>query len=360
MLNHLILRGLCFSLAFVLFSCNSKPDPWAAFTACAANACVPEAIAVRDAFLDAPKEMLTKFDAAYKKGDDHVIGWLYLLRDSVLFNPKYGSTEERFAMQQAIIAAARPFENDPKLGEMANSVLDEIESLAIMSELEDEDVDPVPLTGAYAFELPGDGGSGLLQTSMLSLDSVRFHLEVVAGPPAHNQGMLDGTAALSGHNMFEFRTTEYNGVCLLQFTFDSASVKVATAEGDASACGFGQNVSADHVYTVKSYDDPFLPAAEARKAKKLQGRWVSATDEKAEISFENGMFTESYAGEQLNRWPCHYFPKCPGDCNPVAPMPCVKVAGQDAVCYTVVKADGNSLELSMIGGAGNTLAYKRK
>ncbi|MCC7504107.1 MAG: hypothetical protein IT259_02350, partial [Saprospiraceae bacterium] len=54
------------------------------------------------------------------------------------------------------------------------------------------------------------------------------------------------------------------------------------------------------------------------------------------------------------------FPKCPADCNPVAPTPCLSVIGQDIVCYTVVKADAQTLELSMIGGRGNTLAFKRR
>ena len=38
----------------------------------------------------------------------------------------------------------------------------------------------------------------------------------------------------------------------------------------------------------------------------------------------------------------------------------LKVTGQDNVCYAVIKADGKVLELSQIGGTGNTNRYVRK
>jgi hypothetical protein len=102
-----------------------KSDAWSAFLKCEGG-CVKEALDVKEAFLKNPQHLLTQFQATYEQGDDRVIGWLYLLRDSVLINPKMGTIEARLAMQQSLIAAAKPFEKDAKVHEMAKSVMDEL------------------------------------------------------------------------------------------------------------------------------------------------------------------------------------------------------------------------------------------
>ena len=114
------------SISILCFSCQSKTDAWETFTKCATNDCIKEAIDVKDAFLKDPKTLLAQFQATYEKGEDHVIGWLYMFRENVLINAKYGSVEERLAMQKAIIDAAKPFEKDPKVQEMAQSIINEL------------------------------------------------------------------------------------------------------------------------------------------------------------------------------------------------------------------------------------------
>ena len=233
------LSTFCAIIVLLFTSCKPEPDAWSDFTRCATNTCVKEALAVQDAFLKDPKSMLAKFNTTYQKGDDHVIGWLYILRDSVLSNPAYSPVEERKKMQHAIIDAAGPFIGDRRLGEMAKSVLNEIATLTIASEPE----------------------------------------------------------------------------------------AVPTVAQDAQI---------------------------------LQGNWISTTDARSEISLGKGMFTEIYGGEQMGRFPYEYFAHCPNECNPAADTPCIKVMSQDNVCYAVIKADAETLELSPIGGTGNTLIYKRK
>lgn len=347
---------------FLFFACRTQPaGPWADFVRCGTNACVKEALAVKDALIKDPKTTLGQFDETYQKGEDHVVGWLQLMRDSVLFADKYGTTEQRFAMQQAIIEAARPYENDPKLGEMAKSVIGELEGLAIASELEDDIVEHyAPLTGSYAYTMPKDAGSGTLKISALDGEHFHFGLEVIAGPPAYNQGTMEGEAMLTAPGVFEFKTSEYVGTCRLQFTVDGDNIVIKTLEGDDAACGFGHNVRADQTYRRSSFDDPFLKPAEAKTAKNLRGQWVSTSDPESEIKLDKGMYTEVYQGKEQSSLPYQYFPVCPKDCNPAGKFPCLKVMGQDDVCYAVVKADGKTLELSMVGGRGNTLAFKKK
>ena len=55
-----------------------------------------------------------------------------------------------------------------------------------------------------------------------------------------------------------------------------------------------------------------------------------------------------------------YYPTCPKDCNPADKLSCLKIVGQDEVCYSIVFADGKSLHISQIGGTGNTNRYEKK
>jgi len=244
--SFLVLSILCAG-----FACNQGGnDAWTAFQHCTQGDCIDEALAVNDAFLKDPKAMLTEFNKTYEKGEDHVIGWIYLMRDSVLLNSQFDEIEARFKLQQAIITAAKPYEQDPKLGEMAKNILDEVEMLAIASELEDE----------VAPELP---------------------------------------------------------------------------------------------------EQPALNEAETKTANSLNGNWKSATDPKSVIRIADGKYTEEYDGKEVSSLPYVFYPTCPQDCNPIESGSCIKVVGQDDVCYTLVFVDAKNLQLSMIGGTGNTNRYVR-
>ncbi len=351
------LSGLCLLVVLLTVSCKKAADPWAEFKACAANTCVPEALAVKDAFLADPKAMLAQFQETYAKGEDHVIGWLNILRDSVLFSSRAGATEERFALQQAIVEAARPFANDPVLGEMANSILDEIETLAIISEQEDT---PPSLTGTFSYELPNNAGSGELKVNQLDDASLRFSLSVTGGPPAHNMGMMEGKATIRDGNVADIITNEYGGTCHLQLAFSGNQVVIKTLEGNPPVCGFGNNVIADGTYKLVDELDPFRGEGGDPSPANIQGRWQSASDPLSELMITGGDYIEIYNGKEISKLVYAFHNKCPEDCNPGAEISCLKVIGQDWICYALVKADGKTLELSMIGGTGNTLTYRKK
>ena len=96
-------------------------------------------------------------------------------------------------------------------------------------------------------------------------------------------------------------------------------------------------------------------------AANLEGEWQSKEDPKAGIKIQNGRFEYVYAGEKPEPSMRYiYYPTCPKDCNPIAKMPCLKIVGQDDVCFSIVKADGKSLDISQIGGTGNTNHYVKK
>lgn len=359
--TRIIWMLLC-AVAFNSTSCSAQ-SPWIQFARCASTDCVKEALDVKDAFLANPEVLLKQFNATYQKGDDTVIGWLYLMRDSVLTNSAFASIDERFQLQQALLEAARPFENDPVLGEITRSVVDEISMLAIASEYEDGDFHEqrFAITGTYSYDLSDERGSGKFEVAIGHIDSIYFRLEIVGSAPAYNQGFLEGRAAYQYPNIYEFESSEYGSTCKLQFAFIGDAVEITTLEGDSPDCGFGNRVTADGTYARLSFDDPFLSKKEAIAAAKLIGRWVSEQDPESEVVIQDGLYTDFYNGQNVGSLLYQYYPQCPAHCNPVSTnTPCIKVIGQDEVCYVVVKADGKSLHLSMINGDGSTLTFKRK
>jgi hypothetical protein len=109
------------------------------------------------------------------------------------------------------------------------------------------------------------------------------------------------------------------------------------------------------------YPDPVLSEKDVKVVEKMQGMWQSKEDPKAGIKIENGRFSYVYEGQKPDPSMRYiYYPICPKDCNPIAKMPCLKIIGQDDVCYSIVKADGKVLDISQIGGKGNTNQYVKK
>lgn len=216
------------AVVFCLCACQTKQtDAWDAFTTCATNACVEEVLAVKDAFLADPEAILTRFNESDTKGEDSVVGWLYILRDSVLLNPKFGSIEDRQALQQEIVATAQPYEENAKFKDMAGFVVREIGNLIL---------DP---------------------------------------------GVLEGT-------------------------------------------------------------------------------WESLDDPKSVVKIGAGKYIDEYDGEEVSSADYTFYAQCPEDCNPMGEGACIKTTGEEAMCFTVVSVTAQNLELSLIGGRGNTNRYKRK
>jgi hypothetical protein len=350
------MTGLC----LFVFSCQpSVPASWQKFMDCANTACVAEVVAVKDDYLKDPKPLYEEFIKTDERGEDHFVGWLYILRDSVLLNSNYGPTMVRFDLQQALINKSREFENDPKYGTWAKSVIGELEVLAIASELEDVPPMEGSVTGTYGFELPNDAGSGELKVLDNGDETIRFKLVVVGPPPAHNQGYLDGTAQLMG-NTATITTTDFGGKCVIELSFGADEVVAKTVTGGSAECGFGNRVMADGTYKLVDDLDPFRGEGGDEVPANILGSWVSNDDPKSEIKLADGEYADIYDGKEVAKNPFSYHKSCPEDCGPAGKEPCIKTVGQDDMCYAVIFADGKTLQLSVITGRGNTLSFKRK
>ncbi len=354
--NSMQLAGLCLGLSILVFSCQPKEvDAWQKFMACSTNACVAEVLAVKDAFLADPKPLFEEFILTNERGEDHFVGWSYILRDSVIFNPNYETEAVRTAMQQAIIAKSKEYEADPKYGEWATSIINTI-SAPVEGEAAGSDQG---FTGTYTYDLGEEVGSGQIKILAIDDKTLRFALEIVGRAPAYNQGTMEGTATYVG-NVATISTTEFGGQCTITLTFADDQLVAETKADEGGGCGFGNNVRADGTYKLVDDLDPFRGEGGDEAPKEIIGNWVSTQDPKSEIQLLGGEYLDIYEGKTVDKNPFSYHKSCPEACAPVADTPCIKVTGQDDVCYVVVKADGKTLELSMIGGTGNTLVYKKK
>lgn len=92
----------------------------------------------------------------------------------------------------------------------------------------------------------------------------------------------------------------------------------------------------------------------------LGGEWQSTQDPKAHIVLEEGKYTNRYDGKVVDANPYQLLDACPESCGKALPdTPCLQVKGQDEVCYAILIADGEKLELSQVNGTGNSNPYQR-
>jgi hypothetical protein len=391
-MKHLFL----FSFMSILFCCcttstETKSDAWAAFLNCPSGKdCMKEALAVKDAFLKNPQQVLTQFQATYEKGDDRVVGWLFMLRDSVLMNPKMGNIEERIAMQQAVVAAAKPFEKDTKVHEMAASVMAELGIADIKAGKVNDpmaaETDETSLSFCYQFEHQGEH----IKCELFSAADGKFsgyYSWYIDGKDG-TQGVLRGKnfnndTLFAEHTYIQEGSTQTEDIVFLK-KGDNLTQLVGELQDkngkkvlkNRKALKAGNTLTKvdcakltkdfEHIREIEkdmifAYPDPVLNEKEAKIAENLVGEWQSKDDPKAGIKMENGRFTYTYVGQKPDPSMRYiYYPTCPEDCNPVAKMPCLKIIGQDDVCFSIIKADGKSLDISQIRGTGNINHYVKK
>jgi hypothetical protein len=391
------MKNSLFFVAFALCVCACQTAPttatshaWSSFQKCSGSPCIQEALAVKEAFLKNPQQTLTAFQATYEKGEDHVVGWLFILRDSVLINPKMGSVDERLAMQQAVIAASKTYEKDPKVKEMAKNVMDylnvvDVKAGKINDPMASDNADNPPsfcyeldsegehtlcqlftaangeFSGYYSWFIDGkDGTEGVLKGKNVNSDTlVATHTYIQEGELSSEELIF----LKKGDNLIRLTSGVYdkNGREVLKnrktLKAGSKLVKVNCAK----VSGRLKRIQTLEKEAYFTHPDPKLSPKDEKVVANLQGEWQSSDDPKAGIKIADGKFTFIYAGQKPEpSMRLIYYPICPKDCNPVAKMPCLKLIGQDDVCYSIVKADGKSLDISQIGGTGNTNRYVKK
>jgi hypothetical protein len=382
-----------FILSIYAFACQPpapKPDAWAAFQKCEGG-CIKEVLAVKEAFLKNPQQVLTDFQTTYEKGEDHVIGWLFILRDSVLINPKMGTVQERLAMQQALIGAAKPFEKDAKVHEMAKSVIDElgiadVKTGKVNDPMAGQIAQTTP-TFCYQFNHQGehtscqimsaangefngyyswyieekDGTEGILRgkNSFFGDTLIMEHKYIQEGETATEELMF----LKKGDNLTQLISDDFDkeGRMILK---NRKKLKVGNTLLKADCAKVEKTIKSAKDMEKEAYfthPDPELSPNDEKVYTHLQGKWQSLDDPKAGVKIGEGRFAFTYTGQKTEpSMRFIYYPICPKGCNPMVKMSCLKLIGQDEACYSIEKADGKSLDISQIGGTGNTNRYVKK
>ena len=104
--------------------------------------------------------------------------------------------------------------------------------------------------------------------------------------------------------------------------------------------------------------DPF-----ATLAADIQGLWVSDDDAQSGFEIVGTQMVDSYAGEVQASSLLTFAAQCPEGPEDVGPVMIAQVMGDDPsimACYYIVSLEGAALQMSLMGGAGNTLSYTRQ
>jgi len=96
-------------------------------------------------------------------------------------------------------------------------------------------------------------------SELLTIDhgngDVEFQFDLWGGPPAYNSGgMIGHLSVRDGKAIFE--TTEYDGLCRIEFSFTPKKVTVRQTVGGSAECGFGHNIFADGTFVRTSRKVP--------------------------------------------------------------------------------------------------------
>jgi hypothetical protein len=84
---------------------------------------------------------------------------------------------------------------------------------------------------------------------------VEFQFDLWNGPPAYSSGGMEGHLSVKDGKA-TFETTEYGGLCRIDFAFEAKRVVVRQSAGTWDECGFGHGVYADGTFVRVSRKVP--------------------------------------------------------------------------------------------------------
>lgn len=116
-------------------------------------------------------------------------------------------------------------------------------------------------TGTWQWNGPAE--SGMFLKTLQVGDKVRFQLEISRGAPSYNSGFVQGEFPLAGHRG-TYATGEEGVECEITFTFHASSVELVQSAARGT-CGFGGNVHADGVLSLKSRLAPTFSEGDPRE-----------------------------------------------------------------------------------------------
>ena len=91
----------------------------------------------------------------------------------------------------------------------------------------------------------------------------------------------------------------------------------------------------------------------------LDGKWRSNDDDQYLIHFTGNYMVSYYGKEVTSKEQWEYQAECSDSCNDLDGS-CLLAKGEmDASCYYIIKLSKQDLQMSMVGGRGNTLSFTK-
>jgi hypothetical protein len=94
----------------------------------------------------------------------------------------------------------------------------------------------------------------------------------------------------------------------------------------------------------------------------IKGKWQAVEDANSVVEISDATFTLFYEGAKMETRQFTYVSDCKSDACPNAGSEygCFTSAGEfDVECYTIVSVSETDLEVSLAGGTGQSLTYKK-
>ena len=137
--------------------------------------------------------------------------------------------------------------------------------------------------------------------------------------------------------------------------------------GSKDSAPKAQDMPAPAVISLDSIPDSYTARGVASVPEAfgpLMGQWVSTFDEQEILHFLPGRYITYYDGQKVVEEHMSYFPQCPEACgmsrDRSISTACFTLEGEfGASCFAIEQLTENELQLSMPGGDGTLLTYRR-
>jgi hypothetical protein len=200
---------------------------------------------------------------------------------------------------------------------------------------------------------------------MLDAAAVPFFAAGSYGDPFDDVGSVQGCADESGQIVCTVTSRGANLMARSGETSDTVmavlmALPLNTAvavTGDITAMG---DITAEIVLSSirLAPADPFADLAAG-----MQGMWVSDDDAQSAFEIIGSQMVDIYAGEVQASSLVTFVAECPAGPAGEGPVMIAQVMGDDPAdmsCFAIISLSDGAVEMSLLGGAGNTLSYTRQ
>jgi hypothetical protein len=201
--------------------------------------------------------------------------------------------------------------------------------------------------------------------AMLDAAAVPFFDAGSYGDAFHDTGLTQGCADEGGQMVCTITSRGANLIARAGESSDAVMAVLAALPLNTAVDVAGDITSMGDITAEIVLSSVTLAAADpyATLAAEMQGMWVSNDDAASTFEVVGTQMVDIYAGEVQSSALLTFAAQCPEGPEGVGPVMIAQVMGDDPAamgCYYIASLAEGALEMSLMGGAGNTLTYTRQ